>query len=119
MPSFSRYTYLSLFARRIAETVLAYIASLQSKVQDLGGSLDEPMAEADGDIFVVPAYDSASSGAKEDYDTASDCKQQAADAKSAGEWEKALDLYNQAVLAAPPSALLYANRALTLVQLIL
>ncbi len=68
-------------------------------------------------LFFVPAYDTAS--AKEYYDAASDCKQQAADAKSAGEWEKALDLYNQAVLAAPPSALLYANRALTLVQLIL
>jgi suppressor of tumorigenicity protein 13 len=62
-----------------------------------------------------PAYDPASNA--EDYDKAGDCKQQAADAKSAGNWEQALELYTQAVLAAPPSALLYANRAMALEQL--
>ena len=63
-----------------------------------------------------PMYDSSSSGA-EDYDKAGDFKQEAADLKGNGDWQGALDKYTQAVLAAPPSALLYANRALALLKL--
>ena len=62
-----------------------------------------------------PKYD-ASSGA-EDYEAAGNYKQQASDAAADGDYTKALDMYNQAVLAAPPSALLYANRAMVLEKL--
>jgi suppressor of tumorigenicity protein 13 len=53
----------------------------------------------------------------EDYDKAADEKQAASDCKDAGELEKALEHYTAAVVAAPPSALLYANRALVLLKL--
>ena len=65
----------------------------------------------DNDDF-PPVYESG-----EDYDKAADAKQQAADLKSSGDWEGALAKYTEAVLAAPPSALLYANRAYALIQL--
>lgn len=44
-------------------------------------------------------------------------KQQAADAKSNGDWDQSLEFYNKAVVLAPPSALLYANRAIALEKL--
>ena len=74
------------------------------------------MKDADSDdAFYPPYYDKAAG--KEDYDSAGDFKQQAADAKADGNWEQALEFYNKAVLAAPPSALLYANRATALEKL--
>ena len=60
----------------------------------------------------VPQYESG-----EDYDKQSDFKAKAADAKSNGDLQEALKCYNEAVLAAPPSALLYANRAIVLEKL--
>eukprot|EP00957_Ditylum_brightwellii_P085423 6498510-Ditylum_brightwellii.AAC.1 len=42
---------------------------------------------------------------------------EASDLKSAGDYKAALDKYSQAVLAAEPSALLYANRADVLLKL--
>jgi len=54
---------------------------------------------------------------EDDYDKASELKSQAADLKSAGDFEEALSKFNLAVLAAQPSALLYANRADTLLRL--
>eukprot|EP00429_Kryptoperidinium_foliaceum_P019058 CAMPEP_0176029946 /NCGR_PEP_ID=MMETSP0120_2-20121206/14723_1 /TAXON_ID=160619 /ORGANISM="Kryptoperidinium foliaceum, Strain CCMP 1326" /LENGTH=336 /DNA_ID=CAMNT_0017363179 /DNA_START=147 /DNA_END=1154 /DNA_ORIENTATION=+ len=62
-----------------------------------------------------PKYDTASG--KEDFDAAADFKQQATEAKEQGDYAKALELYNQAVVAAPPSALLYANRGMCLEKL--
>jgi len=45
-------------------------------------------------------------------------KQRAADAKASGDWERALSMYSKAVvLAKPPSALLYANRAMAFEKL--
>ena len=75
-----------------------------------------PMATEDtptsgGDDF-PPVYQSG-----EDYDKAANAKQEAADLKSSGNWEAALSKYTEAVLAAPPSALLYANRAYALIKL--
>jgi tetratricopeptide (TPR) repeat protein len=70
-----------------------------------------PTAAASTDDF-PPVYVSG-----EDFDKAGDCKQEAADCKSSGNWEGALANYTEAVLAAPPSALLYANRANALVKL--
>lgn len=96
-------------------------------IQDLGGRVpdndndekeDVSMEETNDDknnkdtADMPPVYESG-----EDYDTASDAKQQAADCKAAGDWEGALTQYTRAILAAPPSALLYANRAAALLAL--
>ena len=72
----------------------------------------QPNATDDDAADLPPLYESG-----EDYDAAANAKQQAADYKAAGDWEKALECYTTAVLAAPPSALLYANRAACLWQL--
>lgn len=56
-------------------------------------------------------------GGVEDFDKARDYKQEAADLKANGDWEGALEKYTLAVSAAPPSALLYANRAMALLKL--
>lgn len=106
--------------------VTDYIEKLQTQVVDLGGSLpaedkEEPMQTEEeeeatiSDTFSVPIYDAASGA--EDYEKAGDFKQQATDSKSAGDYEKALEYYNQAVVSAPPSALLYSNRAICLSKL--
>ena len=70
-------------------------------------------AAADNEDYAVPHY----SGSGEDYEKQSELKRKAADAKNDGKLEEALQLYNEAVEAAPPSALLYANRSIVLVQL--
>ena len=62
-----------------------------------------------------PHYDPSSG--REDYEEASTYKQQAAEAKDQGDYVTALKWYNQAIVAAPPSALLYATRASVLEQL--
>jgi suppressor of tumorigenicity protein 13 len=101
----------------LADKVVAYITEL------LGTSVDDtaPAKEADqvpstatstATEDMPPLYESG-----EDYDVAADAKQKAADFKSAGDWTQALECYTQAVMAAPPSALLYANRAACLIQL--
>jgi len=61
--------------------------------------------EEDGDL--PPLYE----GTNDDFETASDLKMQASDFKSSGKLEEALEKYTAAILAAQPSALLYANRA--------
>lgn len=105
-----------------SQRVKKYIASLHTEIEKLGdGSGDETMdvegdetaaATAKDDGFNIPQYESG-----EDYETQSDFKAQAADAKNSGNLEEALECYNKAVLAAPPSALLYANRAIVLEKL--
>jgi suppressor of tumorigenicity protein 13 len=56
-------------------------------------------------------------GGSEDYETASSLKQEAAALVSDGNLDGALEKFTAAVLAAPPSALLYANRATVLYKL--
>lgn len=131
--------YVWAILQKNVESVIEYITSLQSKIKELGGTVvdndevvdetmtddvpdDEKVAEekekssgGSSSTFSVPIYDPNSKA--EDYDAASNFKQQAADAKSDGNFEKALEYYNQAVVAAPPSALLYANRAICLEKL--
>jgi DnaJ family protein A protein 5 len=63
----------------------------------------------------VPVYDAASGA--EYYDKAGNFKQEGSDFKAAGDYAKALEKYNQAVASAPPSSLLYSNRAICLIQL--
>merc|ERR1712038_2202388 len=53
----------------------------------------------------IPQYESG-----EDYDKATAYKMEAADLKSVGDYTNALSKYNLAIQAAPPSALLLANR---------
>ena len=64
------------------------------------------------DGFTVPQYLSG-----EDYDKQSDFRENAADAKNSGNFKDALKCYNEAVLSAPPSALLYVNRSTVLEKL--
>ena len=92
---------------------MEYIQSLQSPGTE---KEDTAREESSGSSTIEHVkYDPASG--KEEYETAGNLKQEAADANAAGDHAKALDLYNQAVLAAPPSALLYANRAMLLEKL--
>jgi tetratricopeptide (TPR) repeat protein len=116
------------------DVVEKYIANLQESVKSKDAELKklkgeepkEPMQkddaamkqddeDANGDEPAFPPLYDASGG--EDFDKAGDCKQEAADLQAAGDWEAALGKYNEAVLAAPPSALLYANRANALLKL--
>ena len=118
----------------LVDVVLNYISSLQSTIQEKDKELaslkpeDTPMGESskpesndtdddttDHGVAFPPMYDSSAGG--EDFDKASDYKQEAADQKASGNWEGALEQYTKAVLAAPPSALLYANRAMALLKL--
>mmetsp|Transcript_15119 Transcript_15119/g.34619 ORF Transcript_15119/g.34619 Transcript_15119/m.34619 type:complete len:374 (+) Transcript_15119:157-1278(+) len=119
---------LASLSKSESQRVEEYIASLHAQIETLGGSVDEPMdAEADeasgedteksgadveDDGFIVPQYESG-----EDYEKQSDCKASATEAKNSGNLDEALKCYNEAVLAAPPSALLYANRSIVLEKL--
>jgi suppressor of tumorigenicity protein 13 len=108
------------------DAVEAFIEDLKSRITD-----DEGMEDDDDDVDVdLPDVDKAAAAddddaidyppvytSGEDYDRAADEKQAAADCKDTGDWEGALRHYTEAVLAAPPSALLYANRAHALAQL--
>jgi suppressor of tumorigenicity protein 13 len=117
------------------ETVTGYLEKLESKITSLGGALDDdeeqedeenvPMEEEDDappdlvdtgveeeDTAFPPLYQSG-----DDMEQAGEYKMQAADLKSQGKWEEALEKYTAAVLAAPPSSLLYANRAFCLYKL--
>ena len=95
---------------------------MHAEIEKLGGGgdddektdVDEPaedVVEAD-DGFTVPQYESG-----EDYENQSELKMKAADSKNAGNLEEALESYNGAVQAAPPSALLLSNRAIVLERL--
>jgi len=112
-----------------SQRIKDYISSLHAEIEKLGGSVGETTdggGDGDGetnnggnaaedmedDGFTVPQYVSG-----EDYEKQSDLKAKAADAKNSGNFEEALEHYNQAVLAAPPSALLYANRSIVLEKL--
>jgi len=93
---------------------------LHAEIEKLGGGGVEETMDVDDDDdgnveddgFTVPQYESG-----EDYEKQSDFKAKAADAKNSGNLDEALDSYNEAVLAAPPSALLYANRSIVLEKL--
>jgi len=116
------YTHTSYPILPFARTPLLVFADVvQSYIDDLEQQLGLDQAPATEQDDAEPASDEApfpplyESG--EDYDTAGNLKQEAADLKSAGDWQGALDKYTAAVLAAPPSALLYANRATCLLKL--
>jgi suppressor of tumorigenicity protein 13 len=108
---------------------LSYIRGLESELGIFHPPIDEPEGkmetevdgneEMDADVSdgapLPPLYDAQ--GGKEDYETASGLKQEAANFLSDGNIESALDKYTEAILAAPPSALLYANRATALYKL--
>lgn len=97
---------------------------MHAEIEKLGGTIDEQAdaeeaagesaeaTEVEDDGFSVPQYESG-----EDYEKQSDFKVKAADAKNSGSFDEALEFYNSAVQAAPPSALLYANRAIVLEKL--
>ena len=97
--------------------VETFIQSLREKIQQLGGDdaeddveMNDSTTAEDGDL--PPLY----SPPTEDFDKAAEHKQNAADAKDAQNWDKAVEEYTAAILAAPPSALVYANRAYCLLQ---
>jgi len=111
--------------------VKEYITSLHDQIKKLGGSVEsdageccdddkcndgpktaEEEMEVEDDGITVPQYESG-----EDYEKQSELKMKAADSKNTGNLEEALESYNEAVLAAPPSALLYANRSIVLEKL--
>lgn len=97
------------------EIIESYIATLQAELRGedpSAAAMDETEATSSDEQPFPPLYESG-----EDYDQAGDLKQEAADLKSSGDWEGALEKYTAAVLAAPPSALLYANRATALLAL--
>lgn len=102
-----------------AETLKAYILKLQGVEEAPPAPAAEKKAEettttsndSDEPPF-PPAYETG-----DDYEKASEFKMKAADLKSEGKWGEALECYTSAVLAAEPSALLYANRAMALMKL--
>ena len=113
------------------ERIKSYIQSLQTKIQELGGTFEDDYVHVDPtesmmqeeeddddddnkdtDTFEVPQYSTG-----EDYEKQSELKQKATDAKNDGHYEESLSFFNEAVQAAPPSALLYANRAMVLEKL--
>eukprot|EP00934_Nitzschia_sp_Nitz4_P002280 Nitzschia sp. Nitz4//scaffold21_size171442//50469//51687//NITZ4_002154-RA/size171442-processed-gene-0.155-mRNA-1//-1//CDS//3329542390//2280//frame0 len=117
---------LSKLSSEDQETVKTYIASLQAKISELGGSFDEPMdaeeaqeesSPSSSDDEAAPDY-KPKADTDADVDAAMNFKQQATDAKEMGKFEDALEYYTKAVMAAEPtSALLYVNRALCLEKL--
>jgi suppressor of tumorigenicity protein 13 len=101
-----------------------YIAGLQGEPVDDDAMMDEPTGAAedgdndtaadddDGEPPFPPAYESG-----DDFEKATEFKMKASDLNADGKWEEALEAYTGAILAAEPSALVYANRALALLQL--
>lgn len=70
---------------------------------------EEPSSSPSGDL---PQYEQG-----EDYEKATSHKMKAAELVSAGDYNGALTEYNSAIVSAPPSALLLANRANVLMHL--
>jgi suppressor of tumorigenicity protein 13 len=104
------------------EIVLNYIRSLESKLNHVPGSETAQMEtdvkdddEKNDEVAFPPIYNP--DGGLEDYEAASNYKQEAADLLAEGNIDGGLEKYTAAVLAAPPSALLYANRATVLYKL--
>ncbi len=103
-----------------SDTVNAYIDELKTKagieieVVEEEEVIVEPTAAeaASSSTDDLPQYESG-----EDYDKATTYKMEAADLKSSGDYANALSKYNLAIQAAPPSALLLANRGDTLYRL--
>ena len=125
----SLFLFQNKFKPAATERIKEYIVSLHAKIEELGGSLDvddgcnngkpteeetPAIADVGDDGFTVPQYES---GSGEDYEKQSELKAKATDSKNSGNYEEALESYNEAVVAAPPSALLYANRAIVLEKL--
>ena len=106
--------------------MLAYIRTLESKLEQSPGNEPTQMeTEAnerdkksmdvdDGEPF-PPMYNPDSG--MEDFEAAGNYKQEAADLLAEGKLNESLEKFTAAVLAAPPSALLYANRATVLYKL--
>jgi suppressor of tumorigenicity protein 13 len=95
----------------------SYIDELKSKISNDG-------TEGEPDIFVpiVPAADESETlppmyESGDDMDKATTYKMEAADLKSSGDYQGALEKYNLAITSAPPSAMLLANRGDILVRL--
>jgi tetratricopeptide (TPR) repeat protein len=84
---------------------------LHAEIEKLGGDVDVDEKMDDDE----PAMETEDVG--EDYENQSELKMKAADSKNAGNLEDALESYNGAVTAAPPSALLLSNRAIVLEKL--
>lgn len=114
--------------KRKTDTVSKYITGLFNTIKELKGEdvtvNDDPMQT--DETPAATADDTPTTDKEEfppvhqegeDMELAGNLKQEAADLKANGDWEGALDKYTQAVLAAPPSALLYANRANALIKL--
>ena len=91
-----------------------YIAELEGIIDDLQGkeSIDKDVEVVEESSDMPPLYESG-----EDYEAQSNLKMEASDFVSEGKLSEALDKYTAAILAAPPSALLYANRATVLMTL--
>jgi suppressor of tumorigenicity protein 13 len=116
----------SLSSLKSKEIVLNYIRNLESKLEHVPGSEpaqmetavndngEESMDVNDEEPF-PPIYNP--DGGMEDFEAAGSYKQEAADLLAEGNVDGALEKYTAAVLAAPPSALLYANRATVLYKL--
>lgn len=110
----------------LSETVLNYIRTLESKLEHPSGNEPSPMEtdakgkdersmDVNDEESFPPIYNPE--GGMEDFEAAGNLKQEAADLLAEGNLDGALEKYNAAVLAAPPSALLYANRAIVLYKL--
>ena len=94
-----------------------YISDLESLVPPSEGDVaEEEPIEAEkfeestenddcGDDIFPPMYESG-----DDMDKATTYKMEAADLKSTGDYQAALEKYNLAITSAPPSAMLLANR---------
>ena len=106
-----------------ADVVTAYINDLRSQLgteDDINIESKDATAAAADDVVMEdaePPFPALYSGTAEDFDKAGDLKQEAAELSSSGDWEAALEKYTEAVLAAPPSPLLLANRATALLHL--
>lgn len=101
-----------------SETVLNYIASLQPA----GSDEDDPVQhehEAAMKEEAFPPTHNDTDLTSDDPDKSMAKKQDAAEAKEAGDLAKALECYTEAILSSPnnPSALLYSNRAAALLTL--
>ena len=77
-------------------------------------TIEETISEAETSIPIglPPMYESG-----DDMDKATSYKMEATDLKNDGNYEAALEKYNLAITAAPPSALLLANRGDVLLRL--
>lgn len=105
------------------DIVLSYLHRLESELNkavpppvDVPEDMDtDQKMEVSDEAPFPPIY--SSDGGSEDYEMASNFKQEAATLLADGDLEGALEKYTAAILAAPPSALLYANRATALFKL--